>query len=296
MLSRVLTSLVLSLPLIGAYAIFAIGIVLIYRASRVLNLAHGAMAMIPAYLLYAITRAGVPLPLALPLGIAAGGALGWAVERVFVRRLRSESLTAQTVGTVAALGILVALAVKLWGTTSLTAPRVFPAGRVPVGLSSIQVGEIGLFVVMLLAAGALFLLINRTDLGLMMRGTAESRLAAALMGVNPERITSLTWILGGSLAALAGILLASVTSLHPYVLSLQALPGFIAALIGGLGSLPGALLGATVVGATQGLVPILGPVGRSEGAPQLFLAVVAIAVMAARGKSLVGGDLRGEAG
>lgn len=289
---RYLTSVVLSLPLIGAYAIFAIGIVLIYRASRVLNLAHGAMAMIPAYLLYAITRSGVPLAAALPLGIAAGGALGWGVERVFVRRLRGESLTAQTVGTVAALGILVALAAKVWGTTSLPATRVFPEGRVPVGLSSISVGEIGLFVVMLVVAGALFVLIQRTDLGLMMRGTAESRLAAALMGVNPQRITSLTWILGGSLAALAGILLASVTNLHPYILTLQALPAFIAALIGGLGSMPGALVGATIVGITQGMVPVLGPVGRSQGAPQLFLAIVAIAVMAARGKALVGGDVR----
>lgn len=287
-----LTSIVLSLPLIGAYAIFAIGIVLIYRASRVLNIAHGAMAMVPGYLLYEMTRAGIPVVMGFPLGVAAGGLLGWGIERVFVRRLRSESLTAQTVGTVAALAILIALAAQIWGTSSLEAVRIFPEGRIPVGLSNLRFGEIGLFVVMLVVTGVLFLLIQRTDLGLKMRGSAESRLAASLMGVNPQRMTTLAWVMGGSLAALAGILLAAVTSLHPYVLPLQALPAFIAALIGGIESLPGALVGSAMVGITQGLVPVLGAFGRAQGAPQLLLALLAMVVMAARGAKLVAGDVR----
>ena len=290
MLVDIPVALLLSLPLIGAYAIFAIGIVLIYRASRMLNLAHGAMAMVPAYALYELVRWGVPIPIAFPLAIAAGAALGLAVERVFVSRLRPDGPTAQTVGTVATLGILVAVAARVWGTASLRAVTVFPKGRIDVSASSIQYGELGLFAVMLVVAAALFILIQRTDLGLIMRGTAESRLAASLMGVNPDRITSLAWMMGGALAALAGVLLAAVTSLHPYTLALQALPAFIAALIGGLGSLPGALIGATIVGAVQGLVPVLGSVGELQGAPQLLLAVLAIVVMATRGKSLVGAD------
>jgi branched-chain amino acid transport system permease protein len=110
------------------------------------------------------------------------------------------------------------------------------------------------------------------------------------MGVNPDLMISLTWVIGGTLAALAGILLAAVTSLHPYTLSLAALPAFIAALIGGLGSLPGALAGAAIVGAVQGLVPILGAFGDAQGAPQLLLALVAIGAMVARGRALVGVD------
>ena len=290
MLSDILVSLVLSLPLVGAYAIFAVGIVLIYRASRMLNLAHGAMAMIPAYVLYELVRAGLPMLIAFPVGIAVGAGLGLAVERIFVARLRPDGPTAQTVGTVAALGIMVASAVRVWGTAGLRAVEIFPRGRLSIGLSSIQVGEIGLFVVMLVVAGGLYLLVQRTDLGLIMRGTSESRLAASLMGVDPDRITSLTWAMGGASAALAGILLAAVTSLHPYALSLQVLPAFIAALIGGLGSLPGALVGAAIVGAVQGLVPLFGAVGKLQGAPQLFLAVLAVVVMATRGKALVGSD------
>ncbi|MDQ3757409.1 MAG: ATP-binding cassette domain-containing protein, partial [Actinomycetota bacterium] len=290
MLVDIPVALLLSLPLIGAYAIFAIGIVLIYRASRMLNLAHGAMAMMPAYLLYEMVRLGLPTPLAFPLAIVAGAGLGLAVERVFVSRLRPDGPTAQTVGTVATLGILVAVAVRIWGTASLRPVTVFPTGRVSVSVSSIQYAELGLFAVMLVVAAALFILIQRTDLGLIMRGTAESRLAASLMGINPDRITSLAWMMGGALAALAGVLLAAVTSLHPYTLALQALPAFIAALIGGLGSLPGALVGAAIVGAVQGLVPVLGSLGELQGAPQLLLAVLAIVVMATRGKTLVGAD------
>lgn len=276
------------MPLIAAYGIFAIGIVMIYRASRVLNLAHGAMAMLPAYLLYAMSEAGVPVVAAFPLALATGGALGWGVERVFVRRLRDESLTAQTVGTVAALGIIVAAAAKMWGTSSLRGVGIFPEGHLGVSRSIIRYGELGLFGVMVAVAAVLFVLLSRTDLGLMMRGSAESRLAASLMGVNPDRMISLTWMIGGTLAALAGILLGAVTSLHPYTLSLAALPAFIAALIGGLGSLPGALVGAAVVGAMQGLVPIMGSFGDAQGAPQLLLALIAIGAMVVRGRALVG--------
>lgn len=288
MIGRILSSLLLSLPLVGAYGIFAIGIVMIYRASRVLNLAHGAMAMLPSFLLYSmVEQVGIPTPLAFLLAIAGGAALGIGVERVFVGRLRNQGPTAQTVGTVAALGLLVSVSARLWGTSSLPAVGLFPNGRISVGLSAISGGEIGLFLTMLVVAGGLFTLLQRTDLGLMMRGTAESRLAASLMGVDPQFITSLTWAIGGALAALAGILLAAVTTLHTYTLALQVLPAFIAALLGGLGSLPGALIGAAIVGATQGLVPLLGGLGRAQGAPQLFLAILAIVVMASRGRTLV---------
>lgn len=281
--------MVLSLPLVGAYGIFAIGIVLMYRASRVLNLAHGAMAMVPAYLLYTLsTKVGIPVVFALPLAVISGSILGLVVERIFVRRLRPQGPTAQTVGTVAALTIMVALMARIFGTSALDGVRVFPEGRIQVGVSGIKFGELGLFLVMLGLTAALFVLLQRTDLGLMMRGVAESRLASSLHGVNPDRITEFTWALGGGLAALSGILLAAVTTLDPYRLTLQALPGFIAALIGGLAGLPGALAGAVVVGVVQGLVPIAGPVGQAQGAPQLFLALVAIIVMASKGKALVG--------
>src|SRR3954453_3440603 len=90
----------LSLALVGAFALFAVGIVLIYQASRLLNLAHGAMGTLPAYLAYSLAGAGVPMVVVLPLAVLAGAVLGVTVERIFVRTLRRQGPTAQTVGTV----------------------------------------------------------------------------------------------------------------------------------------------------------------------------------------------------
>lgn len=292
-METVLIVILLSLPKIGAYAIFAVGIVLMYRASKILNLAHGGMAMLPAYLLYSAVKAGIPVVLAVPLGIAAGGALGLLVERIFIRRLQSESSTVQTVATVGALGLLVAWTARLWGTTPLPGVRLFPDTFFEVGNSGVRAGEIGLFFVMLVITGLLMALFRFTDVGLYLRGAAENRRAASLMGVDPDRMTSLAWALGGALAALAGILLAGVTNLHPYTLALQALPAFVAALLGGLGSVGGAVMGAGIVGLTLGAVPFL-PLGDAEGAPQFFLTLLALVVMATRGQKLVATDVRAE--
>lgn len=282
----------LSLPKVGAYAIFAVGIVLMYRASRILNLAHGGMAMVPAYLVYSAVRFHVPAGVAVVLGVLAGAVLGVLVQRVFIRRLRNETPSVQTVATVAALGILVAYSAKIWGTTSLPAVRIFPDTFFKVGTSGIRAGEIGLFIIMLIVTGLLLLLFRKTDLGLYMRGAAENRRAASLMGVDPDRMTDLAWAIGGGMAGLSGILLASVTNLHPYTLALQALPAFVAALIGGLDKIEGAVVGAVIVGLTLGAVPFL-PLGDAQGAPQLFLAALALIAMATRGQRLVTGDVRG---
>lgn len=291
-MTRLLVFLLLSLPLVGAYAIFSLGLVVIYRASKVLNLAHGAMAMIPAYLVFTMHEAGIPTLLAFPLGIVAGALVGVGIERAFVRPLRNVSPTAQTVGTVAALGLTVSLAGKIWGTGGRTAPHIFPEGQVSVADSAIRYGEIGLFVVMIVVAGGLYLLLQRTGLGLAMRGAADNPRAASLMGVDPDLATSGAWALGGATAAVAGILLAAVTTLHPVVLALQALPALVAALIGGLGSLPGAVVGAAIVGATQGMVPAVSALQKIEGSPQLLLALLAFGVMAARGERYVATDVR----
>ena len=284
-----LTSGLLSLPFVGVYAMLAIGIVLIYRASKVLNLAHGVMASLPAYLLFSLRGAGVPLLVSLPLAVAGGGALGWLVERIFVRPMRSQSTSTQTVGTVVVLGFSIAAMAQLWGTASKVPVTVFPSGPddfVAVGSSNIRYGEIGLFLTMLVVFAALTALFRFTDLGLLLRGSAENPRAAALMGVNPERMTALTWILGGALAGIAGILLAAITSLQPYTLPLQALPAFLAALLGGLGSLTGALVGGVAVGLVLGFVPVLPGLHSVQGSSQLLLTVIGLVVMAARGKQL----------
>jgi sulfate-transporting ATPase len=290
----------LSLPLVGAFAMFTLGVVAIYKASRVLNLAHGAMAMLPAYVTFELSQRGLPVPFALLLGVASGALLGVAVERFFVRALRGQTATAQTVATVAVVGLIVSITAKLWGTTPRVAVNVFPDRGFQISGSLIRYGQIGLFVVAVVASAGFFALFRFTSFGLAMRAAAQNRLAASLAGINPDLTTSLAWALGGALAATAGILLAAVTTLHPYSLTLLVLPAFVAALIGGLESFPGALLGAAIVGFAQGMVPVLGLVPavgeffQQVGAPQVVVAVVAFVVMFLRGQRFMSTQVRTE--
>jgi sulfate-transporting ATPase len=292
--------LLLTLPLIGAYAMLALGIVVIFRASRVLNLAHGAMAMAPTYVVYSLSKHHVPMPVAVLLGVAFGAGLGALTERLFVRPLRRQGPTAQTVGTVAVFGVVVSIVAKIYGTTPLEGVRIFPAGGVKLHGSTLLYGNLGLFFTAIVVAIGFLALFQFTNLGLALRGSADNRTAAALVGINPDRSALTAWLIGGGLAAFAGILLGGVTSLSPYSLALQMLPAFVAALIGGLGSLVGALAGAVLVGALTGLVPALGLIHFTRrltgqlGMSQLILTIIAMIVMYVRGGRYSATDIRAE--
>lgn len=286
-----LVKVILTVALVGAYTMFALGIVFIYRGSRVLNLAHGAMAMFPAYICYSVSkRAGSFLGII--VGLAVGAALGIVVERAVVRRLRSSSPTAQTVGTVAVLGLLIAVAAKIWGTSTTRGAQVFPQKSFQMGNSTIELGDIGLFVLAIVVTGGFLALFSYTDLGLALRASADNRRAAELMGIDPDRTTMVAWLFAGLLAALGGILLGASTNLHPYILALQVLPAFVAALIGGLENVTGALYGSIIVGLTVGVVPTLGGFGEQVGAPEVGLAVLAFVVMSLRGQRFSASDVR----
>jgi branched-subunit amino acid ABC-type transport system permease component len=292
--------IVLSLPLVGAYALLGLGITVIYQSSRVLNLAHGAMAMGGAYATYQLAKWHVPLVVAVAGGIIAGALLGVLVERIFVRQLRSAGPTTQTVGTVAALTLAIALAGRIWGTLPVNAPRVLPRGALRLGDGFVPWTQFGIFPISLAGAAILFCLFKYTDIGLAMRGAAQNRRGAALRGVDPDRTAMLAWVMGGAFAALAGILLAGATELDPFSVSLGVLPAFVAALIGGLESMPGVCLGALIVGVVQGMVPYfatlphVGAIAQGHGAPELVLSLLALLVMALRGARLTTSDVRGE--
>ena len=293
-----LTSAVLALPLVGVYVLFSVGIVTIYRASRVLNLAHGAMALVPAYIFYSVGRAGVPLPIAAVGATICGGALGVATERFVVRRLRRQGPVAQTVGTVAVFGLVVAIAVKMYGSAPLLPPHLLPSGSIPIGNGSLRIAALWLFGIGSLAVAGCLALFRFTDIGLAMRGAADNARAAGLMGINPERTTSIAWGLGGSLAGLAGVLVGTYGDISAYTLGLQVLPGFVAALLGGLESLSGAVIGSLVVGFVQAEIPAIATLpglralGTTAGSSQLILMVLAFIVLAGRGQRLATSNIR----
>jgi branched-subunit amino acid ABC-type transport system permease component len=270
---------------------FALGIVFIFRASKVLNLAHGAMAMFPAFICYALASSVGTIPAAI-LATGFGGLLGLTVERLVVRRLRTAGPTSQTVGTVAVFGLLVALAARIWGTSTRRAPSLFPDHAYHLGSGVIRTSSIGLFAVSIVLAAGFIALFRYTDLGLAMRAAADNRRAASLMGIDPERTTAAAWLFAGALAGLGGVLLAAALVLHPYILALQVIPAFVAALIGGLENVKGAVYGSVIVGLTIGLVPTISVFKDQQGMPQVVLALLAFGVMALRGQRFAAGDVR----
>ncbi|MHB8510815.1 MAG: branched-chain amino acid ABC transporter permease [Actinomycetota bacterium] len=288
---KVFSSLLLTVPLVGAYSMYALGIVFIYRGSRVLNLAHGAMAMFPAYICYALAPS-IGVYAAFVVAVLAGAALGGGVERFVVRRLRSSGPTAQTVGTVAILGLLIAIAARVWGTTNVQAPKVFPDKHFTVGNAQLQLGSIGLFFVALIVSAGFIALFRYTDLGLALRAAANNRRAAALMGIDPNRTTAIAWCFAGALAGLGGVLLAATTNPTPYTASFGVIPAYVAALLGGLESVSGAVVGSIFVGVVIGIVPTLPKIGSITGIQQFVLLIVALGVMATRGHRFTSSDLR----
>jgi ABC-type branched-subunit amino acid transport system ATPase component/branched-subunit amino acid ABC-type transport system permease component len=314
-----LTGAVLSLPLIGVYIVFAVGIVVIYRASRVINLAHGAFALLPAYVFLQLgasdrwhvmsgVRVGrIPVGLAIDaiVAIASGAGLGLLTERFVVRRLRRQGPVAQTVGTVAVFGLAVAVAVKMYGSAPLLPPHgggaggsgLLPAGAIPVGNGSLRYASIIVAVVGTVATLACLALFRFTDIGLAMRAAADNRRAASLMGVNPDRTTALAWALGGGLAGLAGVLVGASSNIDAFVLGLQVLPAFVAVLIGGLESLPGALIGCAVVGFVEAerpdiaTIPGLGAL-NGPGTAQLIFMILAFILLATGGAGLGASNVR----
>lgn len=278
-----LVDIVLTTPLVGATILFALGIVFIYRASRILNLAHGAMAMVPAYIFVSVSHhAGRFVALAAALGF--GAALGLLMDRTVVRRLRSSSSLAQTVGTVGVLGLLLALAVEFWGTAPTEAKSLFPNHVFTLGFSRLTLGDLGLFVIALALSGVFLALFRFTDLGLAMTCAADNRTAARLMGIDPDRTTAVAWIFAGMLAALGGVLLGASNYFDPYRLALDVLPAFVVALLAGMDSMIGVVVGSVVVGLVLGIVPTLGSFGQVTGAPEVAIGVLAFAVMAMRGR------------
>lgn len=299
--SKVVIDALLAMPLMAVYLLYATGIVVIYRASRVLNLAHGAMAAVPAYLFYSLAKHSVPAFAAMLIAVVGGALFGVVVNAFVVQRLRPQGPTAQTVGTVAVFALTVAVLAKMYGTAPLIPARLFPSGVVPLGHTGLPYAQIVVFVIGVVIVAAMFAMFRFTGIGLAMRASADNRRGARLMGIDVGRTTMVAWALGGGLAGLAGVLVGTTTNIHPYTLPLQVLPAFVAVLIGGMESLPGAIVGAAAVGLVQGEVPAMSSVpglssfADSVGFPQLVLLVVTFVVMIRRGARLTGSQVRGEA-
>lgn len=293
--------LILGLPIAGLFALLATGVVMVYRASRVLNLAQGGMAMFSAYILYWLNSdprgPKIPVPLALVGAMAFAAGLGWAMERFLLRKLRERPMLVSVIMTVAVLAFLTGLAGIMWGYDRQNAPAIVPSGTqirflgTAVGIDRITI----LAITAALMAGVIYLF-KYTSLGIAMRAVSDDRRAALLQGVPADRVSTLTWVLGSMLAGASGILLSPVIGLQPINLTLLAIPAYAAALFGGLTSLWLTLGGAAVVGVMFSLIPGIPIIANTgfPGAREVAIFATVILFLFFRWQQLFGSELREE--
>ena len=249
------------------YALMAVGLAMVFGILRLINFAHGDLMMIAAYLAVFCIGAGLSLALALPVIVAGTVMVGLLMERVAYRPIRGAPdvamlLTSFAVGQILQNGTL--LTTRLAGKPTLIA---FPSpdllnGVIAVGTITIPKVNLASFVAGIILLGLLSVFVTRTTLGLSMRAAAEDLPAARLMGINVNRVVATAFAIGAGLAAVAGLLYSvQAGQINPYMGFTPVLKAFIAAVIGGFGSIAGAVLGGFVLGFLEVLVTALAGIG-----------------------------------
>lgn len=235
----------------GVYAISALGFVMVYRASNVMNFAHGELLMLGAYL--AMTaRLSLKLDYLSAMAFAIAGTALTAViiEQVVIRRLASRPPTTAIIATLA-VGIILAELIKLyWGPVIYPMPTPFGRESVRIFGAVVTLRDLGLVVVALAVTVVLGVFLKFTRLGTAVRAAAQNASIASLLGVRVQRVRAIVWALSGAMAAAAGVLIASVTAVSPSM-NLIILSVFAAVILGGLNSLPGAIAGGLILGVLQ---------------------------------------------
>lgn len=245
----------LSFTIIGivagaTYAIAASGLVLTYATSNVFNIAHGAVGMVMTFLYWEVSvNQGWPVWVALPFVLlVAAPAFGLFLERVMMRRLTEAPVAISLVVTVGLLVACIGAAQVIWRPGGRNILEFFPGKAVQVGPVRVTLHQVITFLVAAGVAGGLYLLLNRTRTGTAMRAVVDNRDLLALHGARPNLLSGLSWAMGSSLAALAGILIAPQLTLGYIELTLLVISAYAAAMVGRLKNLPKTFAGALLLG------------------------------------------------
>lgn len=274
-------------------ALMGLGVVVIYRSTRVLSFAQGALASFNAYLFFQLSVLWEwPVALAFVAAIAAGAIVGGLSERVAIAPLRDADPITRTVAT---LGLVLALQVGMrviWGGSEQFIPPLV-SGSVSLGSESVGAQTLVIVGVTALVTVAIGLWLGRSVTGLALAAMADDATAARLTGISPSRVSLYSWVLASTLGALAGILLTPLLVLNPWQMTYIMVSGYAAALIGGFVSLPLTVAGGVLIGvvrsAVTGSVNVAG-LSETLGFIAVFAVLIATRSRTTRLADLVGGE------
>lgn len=254
LLQQLLNGLVMG----SVFALFALGFTLLFGVNHVLNLAYGSVFMWGAFAgLYAVTAFDASLPLALLAGMLAGGTVSLLLDLVAFGPLRRRNAPdfSTIVSSIGANLVLLALAQKVSGTEVMRFPlETFPPVAFELFGLRIQLLQLAVMAASVLLAGALVLVLYRTGLGRRVRAVAFSERTSRLLGIHAGLVNAQVFFISGALAGLAGVLIGvAFNSVHYMMGEPFLMQGFVAIILGGLGSIPGALIGGLVIGVVQAI-------------------------------------------
>jgi branched-chain amino acid transport system permease protein len=242
------------LALGSIYALLALSLVLINKATDVVNFAQGEMAMFGTFVCFALlTKTGLPVIAVLILAAPIGAVLGMATERVTMLPLQTAPQVNALIGTIGLWMIFHHAAGWIWGYDPVRFPSLFSADPVEVLGARIAQNSIGIIGVSVLVVVLLYLFFEYTRLGIAMRAASMNRRAAQLMGVNVSRVSLLAWALATAISVISGFLIAPLTFLDFEMMFAVLLKAFAGAILGGFNSLPGAVVGCLVIGVFENL-------------------------------------------
>jgi len=246
----------------SVYAVVALGYTMVYGIIQLINFAHGEVVMIGAMVAFTVINALVPYgmpPLVIVL-LGAGCAVpvcmlvGYAMERLAYRPLRHAPRLAPLITAIGVSIILQHLALLIWSRNVLAFPQIIASQTYFIGGAAITTVQIAILAICFGMMAALAVLVYRTPLGTAMRATAQNPQVAGLMGVDINRVIAATFIIGAALGAVAGVLYGTYYGLAQYTMgSILGLKAFSAAVLGGIGNIPGAMLGGVLLGVVEAL-------------------------------------------
>jgi len=275
------------------YAIFALALVLIYRSTRVVNFSQGQMAMFTTFIAWSLLNWGLHFWLAFFLTLLIAGIMGALVEIALMRPVEKAPSLNAIILTLGLLTLFGGLALRIWAGEPkiFPSPGVFEGAPLTLGPAAISRPNIGVFCTSVLIMAAIYSLFNYTKVGLAMRGAAQNRVASQLVGVRVGRMLALGWALSAMVGAVAGMLLAPTLYLSPSMMMGVLLFGFAAAVLGGLDSPLGAIVGGLVLGVTQNMAGTY--IGSDIDIAVAFLAIILVLIVRPTGlfgKQAIGND------
>ena len=259
-MTELLQQLLNGLSLGAIYALIALGYTMVYGVLRFINFAHSDVFMIGAYVgFYLAPRLGAGSligGMAVLLGaMAVCAGLGMVIEKLAYKPLRSRSTLTVLITAIGVSLFLQAAGQKVFGANPKAFPRLFPQTQLHFGELTVSSNQVIVLVVALILLAALHHIVHRTKIGTAMRAVSFNATAASLVGINNDRIISFTFALGSALAGAGGILYAmNYPSIDPLMGTLPGLKAFVAAVLGGIGNLPGAALGGMLIGLVETFV------------------------------------------